>query len=700
MQFRAVLLFLGSVFATFARGQDTTLSLMNNRFLTFSVVIRDYQVEHTRTDFNGDDERPYHTPAIVQGMSDAFRAGWPGGRMTWLFSWRALFDESADYTQIRALVKRYHDQYGDEVTFIDGGYFPNVYNSREQINRDMRDALVRIAQFMGNGYRPASIVTGMLPAACQKYLADSLDIHVVQGQIWSQYAIDNGDDDGAISYPYYPSQEHMLKPSRAAADFIDVVNLDAWTCDFLTSHGMVNSRMGVGPIETLGALGQATGIKEMLGTMAMHFDTGFALNKFAFVTSVWEEVLNSSRYNIKNAALTEWLDSARARWPTARAVTEGEFGLAWRRHFKDNGGIDYRFRARGTGIQGSDSNQVIRWYMNRDFRLAVLREVRQNDSDAKVIDYTRYDTLAKEPIKVGVRNWSLMNVLNMKQTRPQDRPVHFNRLPDVERRKILARYPELISFVRINPNWAADGSASASSTLEQGGWSIAKANNGITSPIDPGWSSAGYRDNADHKEWIQIDLGASVAINRVVLYPRADAGNLGKGFPVDFSIAVSKDSTDWTKVVAVRTGYAKPREIPQSFEFNETQARFVRVQATKLGPNDGWYQFQINEIEVYGTTPVTAASAPVTASQAEIKVRVEPGTVFIEYSVPSNQHMLAIRIYTGSGRCIMSQAVTNRTGGFRWNRPTNAGNAVAGNGVYIVQVKTDACSRYGKFVLK
>ncbi len=46
-----------------------------------------------------------------------------------------------------------------------------------------------------------------------------------------------GDGDGSICYPYYPSREHFCKPAQADSDFIDCVNLDGWTCDFLTPGG-------------------------------------------------------------------------------------------------------------------------------------------------------------------------------------------------------------------------------------------------------------------------------------------------------------------------------------------------------------------------------------------------------------------------------------------------------------------------------
>jgi hypothetical protein len=59
-----------------------------------------------------------------------------------------------------------------------------------------------------------------------------------------------------------------------------------------------------------------------------------------------------------------------------------------------------------------------------------------------VIDFTRYDLPAREPASLK-REWSLMNVLNQKGTRPQDKPVGLGQLKGEDQRRIFARYPEL-----------------------------------------------------------------------------------------------------------------------------------------------------------------------------------------------------------------------------------------------------------------
>lgn len=365
--------------------------------------------------------------------------------MTWALSWQALFDESKDYREIRELLKRYNETFGDDVTFIPGGFFANAYNSREQINQDLHEGLARIEAFMGNGFRSKSVVAGFLSAENQRFLAEKEGIHVCQGNIFSQYAVDLQDGDGSICYPFYPSTEHFCKPAQGEVDFIDCVNLDGWTVDFVAARrvggaGGFNSRMGVGPIETFGWFNRDVAIAQMISTAATHFDTGFDLNNFAWITVCWEaSLLQNSGWA---EGLTDWLKQMRRRWPDAKMPSQGEFGEIWREDYPNNQNLDYQFVQRGTGIAGSDYPSEIRWFMNRSFRLALLRNWRE-EAASKVIDYTRYDLKAEEPRNL-TRSWSLMGRINQKQTRPQDKPVMLSDLPPEDLNRILNTYPELV----------------------------------------------------------------------------------------------------------------------------------------------------------------------------------------------------------------------------------------------------------------
>ena len=416
--------------------------LMGHRFLTFNTVIRVNQIEVARDKNVGQDERKDHTPARVIKFRNAVEEGFPGARITWALSWLALHDNSANYKKIRELVVGYHYKYGDEITFIPGAYFANAYNSTGQVNKDLHEGLSKVSEITGKGYRPNSVVAGFLSAKNLEFLAKEEKIHVCQGNIWSQYAIDNQDGDGSVSYPYYPSAEHFCKPAQGTNDLIDCVNLDGWTTDLLAARraggaGGFNSRMGVGPIETLHKYGEDIGVKEMLHSTAIHFDRGFELNGFAWVTNCWEISLP-----IEVSGLTRWLSEIKKRWPDTEFITQGEFGLMWRNQFKNND-FNYLFEEMGSGIGGSDAGMKIRWMMNKTFRLALLSEDKK-ESEENVIDFTRYDLKAEEPVSASTRNWSLMGEINQKQIRLQDKPVPFKNLEEKYKTVIKKIYPDLI----------------------------------------------------------------------------------------------------------------------------------------------------------------------------------------------------------------------------------------------------------------
>lgn len=133
-----------SIVATNAQSAPTStvpVTLMGNRFLTLNTVIRVHQIEVTRDTAHGADEASVHTPAEARMFREAIEKAWPGGRITWAMSWLALHNERESYRELRGLVASYQKQYGDEVTFIPGAYFANMYNSREQVNRDLHEGL-------------------------------------------------------------------------------------------------------------------------------------------------------------------------------------------------------------------------------------------------------------------------------------------------------------------------------------------------------------------------------------------------------------------------------------------------------------------------------------------------------------------------------------------------------------------------------
>ena len=438
-----------------------TTALMGNRFLTLCIPIRVTPWEVSRdVKLIDEDESGIHTPEIVRSMSDAFRKYCPEARLTWGFTLNALEDTRSNYAEIRKFVVECHEKYGDEVAYFPA-YFPVMYLPRTRINREMSEAINIISNMVGGGYRAQSVMGGYLSAENMRYLAEEENIHVAHGVIWSQYGIDAGDADGSPSYPYYPSREHICKPAQGKEDFIDCVNLDGWTMDFVTARkpGVIwegpdahNSRFGMGPIETYGTHGLDLGHKQYMHTQTVHFDRGFELNKFAWVTSIWEVALvgqySSAKYepDLIIRAIERWIKDTKRRWPDSKIISFGEFGKIWRQHYKNNDEWNYRFEAQGSGIAGSKAEIEIRWFMNKSFRLGLIRNRKENTPEL-VMDFTRYDfpthELPDSSPEVPQRNWSLMNRINQKGLRSQDQPVPISRLMKDDKDLINKYYPEL-----------------------------------------------------------------------------------------------------------------------------------------------------------------------------------------------------------------------------------------------------------------
>lgn len=440
------------------------LSLMGSRFVTMCIMIRTTPWEvsrdvklHPRDEYNG------HTPEGVRAMREAFAFNNPNGRLTWGFTLNALEDQRDHYKDIRKYVVECYHKYGDEITYFPG-YFPAMYLPRERVNKEMTEALQIITGFVGNSYRPQSVMGGFLSSDSLEYLAEKEKIHAAHAVIWSQHNIDGGGADGSPSYPYYPSTEHFCKPAQGKNDFIDCVNLDGWTMDFICArksgmygHGLqsYNSRRGVGPIETYFGMGLDFGHYEAMHTQSVHFDKGFELNKFGWVTNIWEAALvydTGRDLSIQDAralvceAMKMWVGGTLKRWPDTHFVTYGEFGNIWRRHYKNNDDWNCRFLERGSGLVDSYNNLEIKWFMNKEFRLALLRDWFEEGPEY-VIDLTRYDLPAHEhkdatPDK-PIKDLSLMNRINQKGLRAQDKPVLLSELPKEDKELISKYYTDL-----------------------------------------------------------------------------------------------------------------------------------------------------------------------------------------------------------------------------------------------------------------
>lgn len=420
---------------------------LQGRYYCFTIVVRLNQIEVAPAAYLGFDESTENTPENLKKFREAIAKAIPEARITIAFSHSALADASGNYRELRRLAREYAQKYGDDITYVAGGYFIGAYVPRKRAKAHIDDALALLEKMMGKGYKPRSVIGGFLPAAILEHLA-ARGIHAAQGNIFSQYYVDNQDGEGSICYPYYPSKQHFCKPAQNAEDFIDCVNFDGWTVDFIcasycgcTPEGY-NSRMGCGPIETLRPYGEKTGTEIMLDTVDQMLGENYYRNgNFGLAASIWELCLmqknGSHAMDIDGDTVYGFFSALKERYPDAEVVTIGELGESFRRENKDNSALDYRFVHKGTGKGGSLADVQITWYMNDVFRMALKKNLRTGEE--RVIDFTDYTKNYSEPADSDYlkgesnRSWSLLGDINQKGLRPQDTPVPFGNLTEKQK---------------------------------------------------------------------------------------------------------------------------------------------------------------------------------------------------------------------------------------------------------------------------
>lgn len=134
-----------------------------------------------------------------------------------------------------------------------------------------------------------------------------------------------------------------------------------------------------------------------------------------------------------------------------------------------------------------------------------------------------------------------------------------------------------------------------------------------------GFRSPSY-DTATQAEWIEIELGAQVPLDQVVLVPaiRRDGiiGFQADGFPEAFRLLAGTGDSRTGKVVAEFTGAdgLLPRIAPVVIPCHGIQATWIRIEATTLSRRefDLRYVFQLSEVLAFSGEENVALHKPVT----------------------------------------------------------------------------------------
>ena len=172
-----------------------------------------------------------------------------------------------------------------------------------------------------------------------------------------------------------------------------------------------------------------------------------------------------------------------------------------------------------------------------------------------------------------------------------------DKLEDIYRQVVLGESENLArgkaveaSSAENNPSW---------------GWQVSNLVDGDRQNANSNGEYAGHSSNtslhADHSEWVSIDLGESMDVNKVVFYPSCqneDGNMVGYGAPKAYEIQVSDNGETWRTVYTGQLAEI-PAYGPQTADFDTVSARYVRLYATSLFARNGEYRLQLTELEVY-----------------------------------------------------------------------------------------------------
>ncbi len=138
-----------------------------------------------------------------------------------------------------------------------------------------------------------------------------------------------------------------------------------------------------------------------------------------------------------------------------------------------------------------------------------------------------------------------------------------------------------------------------------------------------GIGAIGYRsdqnDSPNQTEWVQIELGADVPIDEIVLVPSiwrdTESGFEADGFPLGVRVLAGNERTTNTLAIFSAEDNLLPRIAPVVVPCSTT-ASWVRVETTQLSPRafDGMYNLELSEIMVFSGEDNVALRRPVEIS--------------------------------------------------------------------------------------
>jgi hypothetical protein len=259
-------------------------------------------------------------------------------------------------------------------------------------------------------------------------------------------------------------------------------------------------------------------------------------------------------------------------------------------------------------------------------------------------------------------------------------------------------------------NLALSRPVSSNNSLENSNWGRNRLTDGTLTSVTgaKGYTSNdfGSADVGANPVWVEIDLGSDTDLDAVRLFPRTDtpaAGGGTAGFPVDFTVQTRPDGAGTYTTVRTVTGQPNPEGLVQTYGFRTTTARYVRLQATKLGTpaSDETTKYRLQLAELAIPTAATTVTSNCTLENGDWgKTRVLDGTTssvggakgFTSIDFPSadvGDTPVWIEIDLGADRAIGSVTLHPRTD------TAGSGGGTAGFPVdFTFQTRTDGGTTY------
>jgi signal transduction histidine kinase len=178
---------------------------------------------------------------------------------------------------------------------------------------------------------------------------------------------------------------------------------------------------------------------------------------------------------------------------------------------------------------------------------------------------------------------------------------------------------------------------------------------------------SGFAGKAESLRWVQVDLGAEMDLESVIVVPAVLGGAEAYGFPKRFRVDASNDALFAESVTLLDHLHEDAPSVlaPWHMQVRGVKARFVRFTATKLAPQPGLgsrSMFALGELLVFSAGRNAALGCRVEAGNA-----VETLPTWSPRHLVDGTHALGLPVTAGSARTNgWHSAISSKAGAVKW----------------------------------